>query len=727
MVHESHRPEFHYWIVLKMKKKTGKHEAIFFSTILRTTILLIVITFFVLGIQFVSAEVTPLTMFSDKNETGVHEWQQNYYTSPQYYYEKNILSPINTTITATASVDYPFQVIKNYWSFTGKNNGTFYLKKKNQEIQGKLIGIGFYNISTGEAIQELTPNLVTGLTNGGNSLFWNIPFYDANYFLEVNNGAFRDVFTFSQELKNYFKLHQPLWISKNTYFGLFYDLNFLDSNKAMDLINFSSEGSTTFSTTDSIYFFDENEMNFILVNKFVESADYNQFSLNNVNNKWKKLKVYKKGKYFELIPVQALDSIGDITFNSSVTIPVSVGSDDADESNAGTVNLTRATLDINSSQFGAGMMFRKVSLPLNSTISSANLTFKFAYACDPICEIDVFGVDSNTAKTWATTNKPSTQTLTTASVNFDVEGTMEIDGSFGAGNLNVKTIIQELYDSQFLNQDNNVGFIFDRVTVSGSNYIQIVSYESPSIEGRLTINFSAPCYYQKDENFIITTECFFADKLIDLNKGYVFIDWTGALGLTRSFLRAKGINLMAVPITFQVVTQDGNMTADSNFSSVTYKDRASHQLGNDQHNLSYWGSVRDTSPHWIQVDLNHNDLNIQSVSFPLNYWFNWFTDVNITYWDGSWHTLFLDKNFQTDDCTTLSGAGLYSYCDMNFTLNVPAQKFRFDVNGLSKTAGVGGDYGGQFTVNDIILYYYPKQQKDYLILTKDSNINLHRN
>lgn len=166
----------------------------------------------------------------------------------------------------------------------------------------------------------------------------------------------------------------------------------------------------------------------------------------------------------------------------------------------------------------------------------------------------------------------------------------------------------------------------------------------------------------------------------------------------------------------EIPTADGNIVVDSVYPGYG-KDRATHSPGDDYHDGSWHLSGENANDAYVIVDLNEEFL-IEHVTFPFMYYYNFFTDVNVAYWDGDsadWVEIWSDSTFSIAECDW-NGLGTtgHPYCDLNISFNLFTQKVRFMVDHSSKTAGYGDNKNSVLGMNNVVIYWDANSiQADY--------------
>lgn len=125
-----------------------------------------------------------------------------------------------------------------------------------------------------------------------------------------------------------------------------------------------------------------------------------------------------------------------------LTVNVASGNDDGEERSSGTMSLTGTTLTVNEAGEMIGMRFLNVTVPKNSTINSAVLTFNIGSASYDDPDVNWKAEDADNAAAFAaTSNNFTPRTLTTAVVTQTATG-------IGTGNktITLTSLVQEVVE-----------------------------------------------------------------------------------------------------------------------------------------------------------------------------------------------------------------------------------------------------------------------------------------
>ncbi len=663
-----------------------------------------------------SAKVVPLSQTTDIEYliNGTKTFTQH--ETIKYYYDGNVLKPIDLNFREVGFANWDYGVARGEYKLLVKEDGTTGFRYKNKGFNLKLKGIGFYNTQTKETLIRTNINFPVPEVNG-NKIQWSFPF-DINYFVEVKNKHWRDVLEMPQSIKTYLLNNRPQgWTVNNTWFGLIYDANGVNLN----FQNFDSFNRITFRD-------ENNNVIFSLPPKKVYHALHQsgEGDFNNTDREWRKRKIFLNGNYIEAIPVKALLSEdGKLIWNADTTINITVGTDDAEESNFGTMNMTGNPINISGLDFGAGFMFRAIPIEQGETINDANIIATGSTTCAGFlnCSIDVFGVDADDVSTWSATNRISTAAQTTAKTDFDDSTNFSPNAKFKIFTINVQGQVQEIIDRGGWLEDNNMSFIFDKVTIGLGNSISITSFEGTNPEASLQINFGEeinPCQPTIDQDWIITEEIYCKDEIINTGTGETFITDLGLLGLTSSSLITSGFHAQAFFKPVPVFTFDANIfVSDSNSgkSNIAYTG-----FSTERHMTSGWTSANNQADHYAEIQFL-NPRFIEFISWTQYYTFNFFTDVNVMVFDGvDWITVFEDSTYSVAECDANIVDGLgNAWCDQNVTVNLTIEKARFSVRGTSKIEGYLFNFNGMFGMSPT-LFLTPNQTiSRRFMLTPDSN------
>jgi hypothetical protein len=261
---------------------------------------------------------TPLNSYSEiqKRKDG---GTITIYSYPKYYDNNGTFEAISTDIKTSNETGWDWEVVKGVYKLKVKDDGTFEINHLGDVFSQRLIGIGFYNTDTKQRILKTNISLSNG-TVDNNTITWSLPL-NCTYQIVYSNNNFKDILTFSQQAKNYFKnnAHEN-WTVENSWVGLIYD---------MDLSNSTLIDSKDFDTDGSINFVKNGRVKHKIKSAVVRHSKYQDptYDINGTitnsqysNLKWTKKKIYKNGYYVEAIPVQALNSEnGTLKFNTDIT------------------------------------------------------------------------------------------------------------------------------------------------------------------------------------------------------------------------------------------------------------------------------------------------------------------------------------------------------------------------------------------------------------------------
>jgi len=672
-------------------------------------------------IQIINAETTPLTIYSDKEFLGKNNWKFTSYSIPQYYFnDLNKLNKIDSNFVNSIG-NWDYNVTKGLYQLGVKNDGTIGFRKNNKGLTMQLKGIGYYNKTTKQY------GMVVGLdlsnpTKTENTISWNLPL-SANYSIVYENKKTRDIIIMTQQVKNYLIASKPQnWNEEDIYFGLVYDLNAHNINL------------NNFDTNERINFLDENKSIFVLPSAKVYHENHysGEGYVDNTGLEWIKHRVYFNGHYIEAIPFSALQSEqGFLKWNATIQLNLIHSHDDARETILG-IDLTNNEFDFDlvSSGLEAGIIFQEIDIPQATTISEALLTVSFIPTCLGAgnCSLNWYGSDTDDIATWSATHKPGDEPKTTATTNHSNSTNFTPNGTFASTDLNVTEITQEILNRVGWIQDNNLGLIINYDSFGRTTHLKYKTYDFSSTSWSLSIEYEGaapnPCQPNLNELWSLTQTLYCYNEDINLGTGNLHITSNGFLGLFASMLKGKTPFIFSAKKYWeQQYTWDSNISTDSGgISNIQHNDDIPANLLYHSGSASIWISTNNSNDHWVEIDLGetHKCLN---VLFPIFYSFNWFTDINASYYDGSnWHTIYENNNFQTTDCNELWNDGSVYLCDLNLNINDNCQKVRYQVEHDSKEAGATHNLNSALGMNNIVIY--DKTPPRTVLTVFDSNFQI---
>lgn len=163
------------------------------------------------------------------------------------------------------------------------------------------------------------------------------------------------------------------------------------------------------------------------------------------------------------------------------TEDVSASADDCQETNFGVVDTSGIQITLNSQNWGAGIRFQNVDVAQGTQIDSATLTMYGSTACSAGCATDIYGVAADDTSAWASGNKPSSQSKTTASVAFDSDGDFTPDMSYQTFTKDVTAIVQEILDRGGWASGNSMSFVIDCDTFGKNQAIFVATYDNVDV------------------------------------------------------------------------------------------------------------------------------------------------------------------------------------------------------------------------------------------------------
>ena len=680
----------------------------------------------ILLIQVINAEITPLTIYSDKEFLGETNWKFNSYSIPQYYYnDLNNLNKIDGNFVSSVG-EWDFNVTKGLYQLGVREDGTIGFRKNNKGLTLQLKGIGYYNKTTKQY------GLISGMelsnpTKTSNSISWDLPL-NSSYSVVYENEKFKDITIMSQQAKDFLIAQKPLsWNPEDVFVGLVFDLNAHNINL------------NDFDTNERINFTDENQSVFVLPSAKVYHENHysGEGYFDNTGLEWIKHRVYFDGHYIEAIPFNALQSeTGFLKWNATIQVNVSQSTDDAQEKLFG-IDLTNNEILYSSYafEFESGVIFQDISIEQGTTINEALLNVHFVPTCAATgnCLINWWGADADDISTWSSTHKPSSETKTTATINHFSNINFTPNALYATEDLNVTLITREIIDRVGWVIDNNMGFILKDQTMGSSTTLKYKTFDYASTSWTLTINYEGappnPCQPTKNELWHINESLYCYNEDINLGTGNLFINSGGFLGLFASALKGKTPFIFSAKKYWeQQYIWDSNITVDTGTTKANMQHNDDIEVNLLYHSVSstIWLSTNSANDHFVEIDLGetHECLN---VLFPIVYTINWFTDVNAEYYDGSsWNLLYDNTNFQTTDCneTLIVGGNVY-YCDLNLSINDSCSKVRYQVEHDSKTAGGASNGNSVLGMNNVVIYDKTPARTVFTVF--DSNFQIKNN
>lgn len=173
-----------------------------------------------------------------------------------------------------------------------------------------------------------------------------------------------------------------------------------------------------------------------------------------------------------------------------LNLQIATGDDDANESPAGTVNLSHATTILMDGLAGywAALRFTGVSVPAGSAVTAATLVVTTYTTVHDSADMDIYAEDAdNSAALAATSTNISARTLTTAKVTWTSAnmGT----GAKSPGDLSA--LIQEVFDRPGWVSGNALTLILDALSTGNDFYFRPYEY-SPTEAAALSITYTPP-------------------------------------------------------------------------------------------------------------------------------------------------------------------------------------------------------------------------------------------
>jgi hypothetical protein len=175
---------------------------------------------------------------------------------------------------------------------------------------------------------------------------------------------------------------------------------------------------------------------------------------------------------------------------ATLNLQIATGNDDANESPAGTVNLSHATTILMDALAGywAALRFTNVTIPPGSTVTAATLTITTYTSTHDSIDLDIYAEDvDNSAALAATANNISGRTLTTAKVTWTAANV----GSGAKSPGDLSPVVQEVFDRVGWASGNALTLILDARSTSNDLYFR--PYENGAGEAAaLSITYTPP-------------------------------------------------------------------------------------------------------------------------------------------------------------------------------------------------------------------------------------------
>jgi len=205
---------------------------------------------------------------------------------------------------------------------------------------------------------------------------------------------------------------------------------------------------------------------------------------------------------------------GDGEFNGTVT----QSSDDAYQSNTGTVTTNGTTIGLGGPALWGGFRIANVTIPPGSIIDSAIASVVLTTSANDSPAFDIYGEAADNAATYSgSSNEISNRTTTTSKVNWS--GTDIGTGRKTIGDL--KAIVQEIVDRPGWSSGNAMNFIFDALSGVACT---IAAYDGdPADAFQIDINYSTSIVGPPPERLILQVT-HGSDDALQTAAGEVIVD-----------------------------------------------------------------------------------------------------------------------------------------------------------------------------------------------------------
>ena len=162
---------------------------------------------------------------------------------------------------------------------------------------------------------------------------------------------------------------------------------------------------------------------------------------------------------------------------TTINKQISLGTDDGFETDDTSINLTSdgAFIGYNAGVRDAALRWQSVNIPQGASITSAKLSLYMTSDAGTL-SANIRGIDEDNTITWATDNRPSQRTKTSATItaneanwsNWAVDSWIDID---------ITSVIQEIIDRGSWSANNDLAVVIEDTAGTGSNYIIARTYE----------------------------------------------------------------------------------------------------------------------------------------------------------------------------------------------------------------------------------------------------------
>ena len=162
---------------------------------------------------------------------------------------------------------------------------------------------------------------------------------------------------------------------------------------------------------------------------------------------------------------------------TTINKQISLGTDDAFEYPVGNIELSTTSISVGhpGEVHDTGLRWQSVNIPQAATITSAKLSLYLTGDTGTL-STNIRGIDEDNTVTWASDNRPSQRTKTTATItaneanwnNWAVDSWIDID---------ITSVIQEIIDRGGWSANNALAIVIEDTSGTGSNYIEIRAYE----------------------------------------------------------------------------------------------------------------------------------------------------------------------------------------------------------------------------------------------------------
>lgn len=162
---------------------------------------------------------------------------------------------------------------------------------------------------------------------------------------------------------------------------------------------------------------------------------------------------------------------------TTVNKQISLGTDDCEEVNDATINLTGVTTVVGyiSGVYDVGLRWQSINIVKETTLTSAKLSLRQQFSFGTL-SANIRGIDEDNTATWSSGSRPSQRTKTSATITANQANWT----NWGDGNwidIDITSVIQEIINRAGWSANNALAVVVEDTAGSGSSYLQAAAYE----------------------------------------------------------------------------------------------------------------------------------------------------------------------------------------------------------------------------------------------------------